>query len=580
MQGKLFRKLRADRRGAILPMAAVTALVMFMLTGLAVDVALIMSAKNRIRRAMDAAGIAIATNFRDNPSATQEQVEAFTVKWVASNYPQYKIGEFFDLKVTWADGVADLEAKVRVDTIFMDVIGATEIDADVDVQVVSETRGIEVVIAADNSGTLNGTEMLWLRASIVRFLDVLFTNAPNASQVKVGIVPFVAAVNVKHPAEFAANWINPINPEDVLYMDDETTSLAPEVPYHGEYYIPRVSHAYLYKLAATGALKPHWHSVWKGCVEARAISYDGEELDLTDVPPDPSKPKTLWVPYLWPDGPDIGGIVTTKDDGPSLITSNGSLYTDGVSVLETANNYLKDLVDISFTWTQRLQSTAKWIDPLNVLDATKKDDQTPPITSGPNKACPNYILPLTSDVAYLKNMVNNYKHLDFFLDGGTNIPQGLVWAWRVLSSTPPFTNGADYTNSDGTENKKVDKIIILFTDGKGNGVIFNSNPKYSAYSAYGFVTPDGRLDPAGTNDLDTKTLKLCENIREPLPGRSREKVIIYAIGFEVGSSDPFLGILQQCTGNPENVFLASDTGTLYSTFESLAKQLTKLRVVY
>ncbi|MFP4003647.1 MAG: TadE/TadG family type IV pilus assembly protein, partial [Alphaproteobacteria bacterium] len=119
-----FHQFRRDRRGSILPMAAVTALVMFMLAGLAIDVSMIISAKNRIRRTMDAAGIAIATNFRDQ-EPTQSEVESFAKDWVQSNYPDYKIGEYFDLNVTWDAGQADLDAKVRVDTIFMDLIGAT-----------------------------------------------------------------------------------------------------------------------------------------------------------------------------------------------------------------------------------------------------------------------------------------------------------------------------------------------------------------------------------------------------------------------------------------------------------------------
>jgi Flp pilus assembly protein TadG len=555
-------------------MAAVTALVMFMLAGLAIDVALIVSAKNRVRRALDAAGIAIATNFRD-VSATEEEVTDFTVKWVQTNFPDYKIGEYFDLRVTWANGQADLAAKVRVDTIFMDLVGSTEIDADVNVRVISETRGIEVAIAVDNTGSMNGTEMVWLRSSVNQFIDTLFSNAPDPSQVMVGIVPFVAAVNVKDPGEFAT-WIDAANPEDVIYMDDDVTSLEPLVPYHGDYYNPRRSHAFLYKLSATAKLQPHWYYQWKGCVEARAITYNGVELDLNDVPPDPAVPETLFVPYLWPDGPDLGGSSGSKDSSFTLITSDASLW-DG-STLQTPNNYLKDLVDSSFTWSQRLESIASWLDPSEILNVDKSRDETAPITSGPSMACPEHILPLTTDAAYLKNKINN-KHLDFFHNGGTNIPQGIMWAWRVLSKDPPFSQGSAFVNDDGTENKKVDKIILLFVDG-GNGIVYNDNPMYSNYSAYGYVKPGGRLDPAGVNDLNTKTLKVCQNARAPSPGFSREKIIIYAIAFKVDSTSPVLDMLRECTGSADQVFLAADTGTLYATFESLAKQLTKLRVVY
>ena len=44
--------------------------------------------------------------------------------------------------------------------------------------------------------------------------------------------------------------------------------------------------------------------------------------------------------------------------------------------------------------------------------------------------------------------------------GGTNIMEGVMWGWRVLSPEPPFTEGKAY---DDPEN---DKFLIVMTDGE------------------------------------------------------------------------------------------------------------------
>ena len=61
------------------------------------------------------------------------------------------------------------------------------------------------------------------------------------------------------------------------------------------------------------------------------------------------------------------------------------------------------------------------------------------------------------------------------------IPAGLLWGWRVLSPTSPFTEGATYTD------EKWVKAIVLLTDGEndvgqgGNGI------NKSVYNAFGYA---------------------------------------------------------------------------------------------
>ena len=43
--------------------------------------------------------------------------------------------------------------------------------------------------------------------------------------------------------------------------------------------------------------------------------------------------------------------------------------------------------------------------------------------------------------------------------GNTNVPEGMAWGWRTVSSNEPFTEGRP--NSE----KGNDKVVIVLTDG-------------------------------------------------------------------------------------------------------------------
>ncbi|MGX7872333.1 hypothetical protein ACVDG5_005215 [Mesorhizobium sp. ORM6] len=43
--------------------------------------------------------------------------------------------------------------------------------------------------------------------------------------------------------------------------------------------------------------------------------------------------------------------------------------------------------------------------------------------------------------------------------GATNVPEGMAWRWRTLSSGAPFTEGRPETE------KGNDKVLIVLTDG-------------------------------------------------------------------------------------------------------------------
>ena len=48
---------------------------------------------------------------------------------------------------------------------------------------------------------------------------------------------------------------------------------------------------------------------------------------------------------------------------------------------------------------------------------------------------------------------------DMVANGGTNVPEGMAWGWRVLSHGEPFTDGRPESEKGNT------KVLIVLTDG-------------------------------------------------------------------------------------------------------------------
>ena len=94
--------------------------------------------------------------------------------------------------------------------------------------------------------------------------------------------------------------------------------------------------------------------------------------------------------------------------------------------------------------------------------------------------------------------------------GGTNILEGLMWGWRVLSPDEPFTEGRAYNDAENT------KYLVLMTDGE-NWHQAKSNHNKSSYHSFGYAVK-GRLGTTYTNtalvnQMNAKTLAACTNAK-------------------------------------------------------------------
>ncbi len=282
---------------------------------------------------------------------------------------------------------------------------------------------------------------------------------------------------------------------------------------------------------------------WNGCVEARPEPYD-----VTDAPPNPANPATMWVPFFWIDDSDsVSGVLNDWLDDRTL--PPGSLRDGG-----------------------RTFSVFKY-------DGTSGSiDQTPPFTRGPNRGCPTPIMPLTTSRSALNSAINGMQVIS---GGGTNSAVGLAWGWRVLSPGAPFTQGRDPDVED------VRKVIVLMTDGENTNMSVTSEDDLleSPYNAYGFRGQwtnfqDDMPAQYRRNIFDSESsyvgyvnnrlAQLCDNVKD-------DNIEIYTIVFREPSSS-IRTLLRNCATDEGHAFTADNASELHEAFEVIGTGIGQLRL--
>ena len=302
---------------------------------------------------------------------------------------------------------------------------------------------------------------------------------------------------------------------------------------------------------------------WLGCVQARPNGHD-----LTDAFSAGATDGTgEWPAYRWPIEPNRRGNGDEVTECRNRAAESGGDY-------DSYNDP---------TWISLFQDTA-----------------------GPNRSCPQPLLPLTNDRATVETYLANLSVVDTV---GTVTATGMVWGWRALSPEPPFTEGVAYDDGDWQ------KVIIVLTDGQQeltqngsncdiathttpdpqtawafdpatrgmDGAVMNQGPDRN-WTAYGYVHPNDSA-PLGagtiTTILEDRLLDVCDNIKLVLNSDGDRAIDIFAITFgdHIFEGDSISTKMRNCTTDPSaNYFHAPDPLTLNDAFEEIARQLSKVRL--
>mgnify|MGYP001420484634 CR=1 FL=1 len=405
--------------------------------------------------------------------------------------------------------------------------------------VVKGSGTIEVVMALDTSGSMRGSKIDTLKTAANNLIGIVFAGAEGTSDVKVGVVPFAASVNVG-AGNAGSGWI---------YQGAE--SALPWPLFQGS--------------SSRFDILSQMNRSWRGCVEARVAPND-----VNDAVPDEDDVNTMFVPMFAPDEPD-------DDNANAAGYSRSGNDSNGYP-----NNYISDfygtcpapaMTCVAYKTVGGKKSCKTWRPtPIGIEAAQtrscKYQGATPGAPEGsapgPNSLCTTPpILPLTSVRADVEDAI-----MSLVADGITNISEGTAWAWRVISPGLPFTEGRDYADP---ENRKV---MIVMTDGD-NYLQSKTQHNKSVYAAYGYGSQN-RLGTAYTQSsyttqINAKTIAACNAAKA-----TGIKVFTVAFGTDISSTG--LNLLRQCATTPDEAYIASDESALIQAFQNIGREIAKLRV--
>jgi Flp pilus assembly protein TadG len=513
-----------DERGAAAVFFAVATIVLAPLTLGVMDIYLASAQRNQLQDALDAATLFAARSTATSSSTPSIQTVGGGALSGNLQLPSgvSLVTSSFTLTGDTVVGYAETTPSALAPGLW----AHTNIKANS--TVIRSLDRLEVALVLDNTGSMAGTKLANLKTASNNLIDTLVAAAAKSTDpvpLRMSLVPFSMTVRVQgttattnyntvtHSGTGFPTWIDPLAKADVALGLDTMTVLSDRFT----------------------LLKQMNKTPWEGCVVSRRQPYD-----IQETAPDPLTPATMFVPFFWPDEPDL--------------SAGYSGYP---------NDYLSDAGTASWTWSQREKNQLKY----TVASKTGTQSSTG-YAYGPNGGCAMQpVIRLTANTASLKTAINAMVAV-----GDTNIPLGMMWGWHSLSPNAPFADGSAYTT------QHLQKILILMTDGDNT----MSDPSSSAeqnksyFSGLGYIWQNILGITAGTTAqrqtaMDNRQAALCNNIKA-------KGVIIYTVRLEVTTGPS--PVLQGCASTADKYYDVQDVSTLNAVFASIAGSINNLRIAH
>ncbi|MER8624111.1 pilus assembly protein [Mesorhizobium sp. M1143] len=628
----MIRRFLNDRHGNYALMTVITMVPLMGALALAIDYTDLLRQKQNMLNALDAAGIATAQQIVTG--ATDTAVKAYAKDFFEANLGRVKAANTA-LTVTLPNnnaggGTLKLCAELTYHPYFLPaaamMIGRTA--ADVTTSACSEIRlknTLEVSLVLDNSGSMstNGSGTGQPRIDLLKkaATELVNTMALQAAQMKqvtkpvqFSLVPFSASVNVGAPIPPAPlpTWLDTTGISPIHHQNFDWSTMTAAA--NATKWIEKVGSVYyqrgtgwgtdkdkemtrftLYQdMMATTCTKKNSngtcktsvvakYEAWKGCVEARPYPYNDD-----DTSPTTGTPATMFVPMFAPD--EAGNFWTD--------TTRTSTSTWGY-----ANNWWIDYSD-TLTVPKRQADMRKYFltKPWDAAAAAADD--------GPNSACTTAAITPLQDITttdgkkILTDAINAMAPT-----GNTNVPEGLAWGWRTVSSNEPFTQGRPNTERGN------DKVVIVLTDGANtysigpsNDMTSNYAKNGSTYAAYGYTGPNfpKPVEPATRLFVNTTVAKttytatnytaaLDEQMQTLCANAKNSNILLMTVSLDLVSSKPAektaIDALKKCSSDsrfrkdptdpskPAKLYWNATGATLSQSFKEIADELSNLRIV-
>lgn len=525
----LLKRLLRNEDGAVFVMMTAGVFMLLAGIGVAVDVGRGQMAQTKLQNALDAAGLAAGA------SLNSQNLAAEVTKYVNVNFSQGTLGATITNinPVLTNDGqLLTVTATASMPTTIMHIFGRANMQLRAETEVTRTSKGMELAMVLDITGSMNDDGKLGaLKTASGDLLDILFGDGiTTADKLWVGVVPFSMGVNIGNSH---TDWLN----------------------------------------AAIMGTRDWGTTSWRGCTEERWASGN----DVTDAPPSVEK----FLPYYWQDDGnnnwrevDNSDVTTRTLCGPSSANScrctpatGGPSNGGGTRVCTTTQ--------INATTTRRIYCSNQ-TSGSNRYCYEEDTVQHAPIytyditsTKGPNTYCPaSAVTRMTNQRTTLNTAINGLTAV-----GGTHIPLGAVWGWRMLSPDWRGLWGGTMDANNLPLNYNTDlmiKAMVLMTDGENT--MYNN-----ADGAYGY-TSQNHTGMTSTPYTDAKAaLRLDAKLESICTAMKQKGIVVYVVVLAVAEANVKPQV-RNCASQPDYYFNSPDAASLRQAFRTIGDSLANLRI--
>jgi Flp pilus assembly protein TadG len=210
--GQMFRSLTSFLKNTSGNFAIAFGLMMFPLAlavGAAVDTANANYVKTSLQKAADAAALAGGSQ----PDIKDKDLEKIVKDWASANGAEGVLASIKRIngKKDTKEGTFSVEISGKMNTTLMGLLGIQTLDVGAVSAVNLGTRALELSLALDVTGSMNQrmptgeTRMQALQAAAINMISTLDRQKQSAAELKVGVVPFAAYVNIGKGTGSGAN---------------------------------------------------------------------------------------------------------------------------------------------------------------------------------------------------------------------------------------------------------------------------------------------------------------------------------------------------------------------------------------
>lgn len=199
-----FSELTRCKRGTIALISALTACMLAISLGVAVDFGRAHAARSHLQSAIDSAVLHAARKH----ILVEGDVNASVNDFFGVNKPQKHDIRIISVSGNRAgQGTFTGAVIAELHTTFMNIAGFEKLRIEVAAEAVQGSTNVELALVLDTTGSMAGAKLSSLKNSATDLVETLFNTAASPDKIKVGLVPFAQYVNVGM-ANRNAPWMN------------------------------------------------------------------------------------------------------------------------------------------------------------------------------------------------------------------------------------------------------------------------------------------------------------------------------------------------------------------------------------